>query len=57
MSFEILAGLSSEWVGLLPETMIVDGPGQLLRMARSQTTTASLTTSSALPALAACAAR
>jgi hypothetical protein len=38
MTFEILAGLSSEWAGLLPETMIVDGPGQLLRMARSQFT-------------------
>ncbi len=36
MSFEILAGLSSEWVDLLPETMIVDGPAHLLRMARSQ---------------------
>lgn len=36
MSFEILAGLSAEWADLLPETMIVDGPGHLLRMARSQ---------------------
>jgi hypothetical protein len=36
MSFEILAGLSSEWTALLPEAMIVDGPGHLLRMARSQ---------------------
>jgi hypothetical protein len=36
MSFEILAGLSSEWADLLPETMIVDGPAHLLRMARSQ---------------------
>ncbi len=36
MSFEILAGLTSEWAGLLSEGMIVDGPGHLLRMARSQ---------------------
>jgi hypothetical protein len=36
MSFEILAELSSEWADLLPETMLVDGPGRLLRMARSQ---------------------
>lgn len=36
MSFEILAGFSSEWSDLLPKTMIVDGPGHLLRMARSQ---------------------
>jgi hypothetical protein len=35
MSFEILAELSWQWAGLLPETMIVDGPGDLLRMARS----------------------
>jgi len=32
MSFEIFVGLSSRWAGLLPETMIVDGPGHLLRM-------------------------
>jgi hypothetical protein len=38
MTLEILAGLSSEWADLLPETMIVDGPGHLLRMARSQFT-------------------
>lgn len=38
MSFEILAGLASEWVGLLPDVMIVDGPAELLRMARSQFT-------------------
>jgi hypothetical protein len=36
MSFEVLAGLSSEWAGLLPGAMIVDGPGYLLRLARSQ---------------------
>jgi hypothetical protein len=36
MSFEILAGLASEWAGLLPGAMIVDGPAELLRMARSQ---------------------
>ena len=36
MSFEILAGLSAEWAGLLPAVMIVDGPGRLLRLARSQ---------------------
>lgn len=38
MSFEILAGLSSGWADLLPGTMIVEGPGRLLRMARSQFT-------------------
>jgi hypothetical protein len=36
MSYEILAGLACEWTGLLPGTMIVDGPARLLRMARSQ---------------------
>jgi hypothetical protein len=36
MSFEILAGLASEWAELLPDVMIVDGPAELLRMARSQ---------------------
>jgi len=35
MSFEILAGLASEWTDLLPSAMIVDGPAALLRMARS----------------------
>lgn len=36
MSFEILAGLASEWEELLPERMLIDGPAELLRMARSQ---------------------
>jgi len=36
MTFEILAGLASEWADLLPATMIIDGPAELLRMARSQ---------------------
>jgi hypothetical protein len=36
MSFEILAGLASEWADLLPDAMLIDGPAQLLRMARSQ---------------------
>jgi hypothetical protein len=36
MSYEILAGLASKWPGLLPDTMIVDGPAKLLGMARSQ---------------------
>lgn len=36
MSYEILAGLASEWPGLLPGTMIVGGPAKLLGMARSQ---------------------
>ena len=36
VSFEVLAGISSGWAGLLPGAMIVDGPRRLLRMARSQ---------------------
>lgn len=36
MSYEILAGLASEWADLLPDTMIIDGPAKLLCMARSQ---------------------
>jgi hypothetical protein len=36
MSYEILAGLAAEWAELLPETMLIDGPAELLRMARSQ---------------------
>jgi hypothetical protein len=36
MSYETLAGLASEWADLLPDTMIIDGPAKLLRMARSQ---------------------
>jgi hypothetical protein len=35
MSFEILAGIASEWADLLPAPMINDGPAALLRMARS----------------------
>jgi hypothetical protein len=40
MSYEILAGLASEWEELLPESMLIDGPAELLRMARSQFTLA-----------------
>lgn len=36
VSFEILAGRSSAWADVLPARMIVDGPGRLLRLARSQ---------------------
>lgn len=36
MSFEILAGLASEWAALLPDRMINDGPAKLLAMSRSQ---------------------
>jgi len=38
MSFEILAGLASEWAALLPDRMINDGPAKLLAMSRSQFT-------------------
>lgn len=40
MSYEILASLASEWAELLPDMMLIDGPAELLRMARSQFTLA-----------------
>jgi hypothetical protein len=33
-----LRGLASEWADLLPDDMIIDGPAELLRLARSQFT-------------------
>jgi hypothetical protein len=35
MTFEVLAGLASEWADLLPGSVGGDGPAALLRMARS----------------------
>jgi hypothetical protein len=35
MSYEILAGLARGWARLLPESILIDGPADLLRQARS----------------------
>jgi hypothetical protein len=35
MSYEVLAGLASQWADLLPSTVGRDGPAALLRMSRS----------------------
>jgi hypothetical protein len=35
MSFDVLDGLATEWAELLPDAVGQDGPGALLRMARS----------------------
>jgi len=35
MSFDVLEGIASEWVSLLPDDISKSGPASLLRMARS----------------------